>query len=73
MGFVTPEEEWIRKDSPVKFRTALQRAIDVSQGIIKDSALAHFDAVTTGREPFNFTIWRVISFGAWMNRFSIRM
>ena len=73
MGFVTPEEEWIRKDSPAKFRTALRRAIDVSQGIIKDSALAHFDAVTTGREPFNFTIWRVISFGAWMNRFSIRM
>lgn len=73
MGFVTPEEQWIRRDSPAKFRTALRRAIDVSQGIIKDSALEHFDAVTTGREPFNFTIWRVISFGAWMNRFSVRI
>lgn len=71
MGFVTPEEEWVRKDSSAKFRAELRRAIDMSQGIIRDSALEHFDAVATGREPFNFTIWRMISFGTWMNRFSV--
>ena len=73
MGFVTPEETWIREDAPERFRAELRRAVDSSQGVIKDAALDHFDAVITGREPFNFLIWRMISFGRWMNRFGVRV
>jgi len=47
--------------------------VDASQGVIKDAALDHFDAVIAGREPFNFLIWRMISFGRCMERFGVRV
>ncbi|UVT16847.1 MAG: asparagine synthase (glutamine-hydrolyzing) [Nitrospira sp.] len=72
MGFVTPEETWIRKDAPERFRLELRRAVDASQGVLNASALDHFDAVIGGRESFNFLVWRMISFGQWMERFSVR-
>jgi asparagine synthase (glutamine-hydrolysing) len=73
MAFVTPEETWVRQDAPERFRVELRRAVDASQGVIKDAAIDHFDAVIAGREPFNFLIWRMISFGRWMERFGVRV
>ena len=73
MGFVTPEEKWVREDAPERFRVELQRAVDASQGVIKDAAFDRFDAIITNREPFNFLLWRMISFGRWMNRFGVRV
>jgi asparagine synthase (glutamine-hydrolysing) len=73
MGFVTPEETWIRQDAPGRFRVELRRAVDSSQGVINDAALDHFDAVIAGREPFNFLVWRIISFGRWMERFGVQV
>jgi len=71
MGFVTPEETWVRKDASERFRIELRRAVDASQGVLKASALDHFDAVIGGRESFNFLVWRMISFGRWMERFNV--
>jgi len=73
MGFVTPEETWARKEAPERFRVEVRRAVNASQGVINDAALDHFDAVIAGREPFNFLIWRIISFGRWMERFGVRV
>jgi asparagine synthase (glutamine-hydrolysing) len=74
MGFVTPEETWVRQDAPERFRVELRRAVDASQGIIKKAAaLEHFEAVLSGREPFNFLVWRMISFGRWMDRFDVQL
>jgi asparagine synthase (glutamine-hydrolysing) len=73
MAFATPEETWVRQDAPERFRVELRRAVDASQGVIKDAAIDHFDAVIAGREPFNFLIWRMISFGRWMERFGVRV
>jgi asparagine synthase (glutamine-hydrolysing) len=73
MGFVTPEEKWVREDAPERFRVELQRAVDASQGVIKDAAFDRFDAIIANREPFNFLLWRMISFGRWMNRFGVRV
>lgn len=72
MGFVTPEEIWLRHDAPDRFRAELRRAIDSSQGMLKDAALAHFEAVIAGSAPFDSLVWRMISFGAWMRRFDLR-
>ncbi len=73
MGFVTPEETWVRKDAPDRFRIELRRAVEASQGVLKPTALEHLDAVIAGREPFNFLVWRMISFGRWMERFGVRL
>jgi asparagine synthase (glutamine-hydrolysing) len=73
MGFVTPEELWIREEAPELFRTELRRAIEASHGFITTDALARLEAVIAGREPFSFLIWRMISFGRWMERFAVRL
>ncbi|MGA6826576.1 asparagine synthase (glutamine-hydrolyzing) [Nitrospira sp. NS4] len=73
MGFVTPEEPWVRQEAPERFRVELRRAVDASQGVINDAILDHFDAIVAGRAPFNFLIWRMISFGRWMDRFGVRV
>ncbi len=73
MGFVTPEETWMRLDAPQRFRAELVRAIDASQGMLMPAALEHFDAVLAGKQPFDFRVWRMISFGAWLRRFDVRV
>jgi asparagine synthase (glutamine-hydrolysing) len=69
MGFVTPEEVWVREDAPDRFRAELRRAIDASRGVIRQSAMDRLEAVIAGREKFSFLVWRMISFGRWMERF----
>jgi asparagine synthase (glutamine-hydrolysing) len=72
LGFVTPEEVWLREQSPDRFRTALRDAVDASSGIIKIDTLALLERTIDGKQPFTFLIWRLISFGAWMRVFSLR-
>jgi asparagine synthase (glutamine-hydrolysing) len=72
LGFVTPEEVWVREQSPALFRNALRDAVDISAGIIKGDSLALLERTIEGKQPFTFLIWRLISFGAWMRVFSLR-
>jgi len=71
MGFVTPEEVWVREEAPDRFRAELRRAIDASRGVIRPNALDRLEAVIAGREKFSFLVWRMISFGRWMERFGV--
>lgn len=71
MGFVTPEEVWMCKVNPNVFRNRLREAIDVSDGIIRNSSLRYFDEIVAGRSPFSFLIWRLISFGNWLKVFNV--
>ncbi|MCA9482385.1 MAG: asparagine synthase (glutamine-hydrolyzing) [Nitrospina sp.] len=71
MGFVTPEETWIRKHAPDSFRQALQEAVDNSLGVLAAGALSKGEAIIAGREPFRNSLWRMISFGRWMRLFSV--
>lgn len=73
LGFVTPEEVWVRERSTARFRAALAEAITVSQGVLTLAALDRFDAMVSGRRPFNFFTWRLISFGAWVKRFRVAL
>jgi asparagine synthase (glutamine-hydrolysing) len=71
LGFVTPEEVWLREDGPVHFRKALHDSVDASGGVLKPEVSKLLDAMIEGRQPFSFLIWRLISFGAWMRVFSV--
>jgi asparagine synthase (glutamine-hydrolysing) len=73
MGFVTPEEVWIRHHAPDRFRAELRRAIDASRGVIRPRAMKQLDAVIDERKNFNPLLWRVISFGRWMNLYKIAL
>jgi asparagine synthase (glutamine-hydrolysing) len=73
LGFVTSEEMWLREQDPKSFRNALRDAVAVSAGIIREGVLPMLDDMILGTRPFTFLPWRLISFGAWIRVFSLRV
>jgi asparagine synthase (glutamine-hydrolysing) len=73
IGFATAEESWLRRELPDEFRTALRQGIDASAGVLRPVALELLEQVIDGRRAFSFLPWRIIAFGAWMNRFGIQL
>lgn len=71
MGFVTPEEVWLRKQAPENFRKAMRQAIDQSNGTLNDKSMSLLNDVIAGRRSFSFLPWRMIAFGAWIERFGV--
>lgn len=71
MGFVTPEEIWARRERPDSFRRAALTAIERSGGILNDAAHRRVDDILAGRRPYHASLWRMISFGAWLDRFNV--
>lgn len=72
LGFATPEAVWMQAQ-PQRFRALLERAVDGCGGIVRPGVLRAFDAMVAGQRPFSHDPWRIISFGAWAERFSVRM
>lgn len=74
LGFVTPEEVWLRESAPDHFRTKLQEAVDVSGGILRrEESLNMLEEMIAGRRRFSFLPWRMISFGEWVKQFSVEV
>lgn len=73
LGFATPEEVWLRERQPDAFRQALAKAIEQSQGVLRPGALEVLEQTIAGTRPFSFHVWRMISFGAWMERFRVEL
>ncbi len=71
MGFITPEEMWVRRENPGIFRKKLAEAVDVTNGIIKPGVLDYFDKVVIGKQKFDYTYWRLILFSEWIKRFDV--
>lgn len=71
LAFVTPEEVWLKELAPDLFRAKLDLAIQRSGGILKPSAREELEDIISGRRPFNFGVWRMISFGEWLDQFSV--
>lgn len=69
MGFVTPEEIWVRQTSTAEFRNAVRDAVEASGRIINDRSMILFEKIARGEAPFSFAPWRIISFGAWVKKF----
>jgi asparagine synthase (glutamine-hydrolysing) len=71
MGFLTPEEVWLRRGAPEQFRAATREAVSHSHGVLLPFAQDTLERVIRGDEPFSFKPWRRISFGAWMKVFNV--
>ncbi|MGV1003184.1 MAG: asparagine synthase (glutamine-hydrolyzing) [Candidatus Nanopelagicales bacterium] len=72
IGFATAEERWMRANAAV-VRGMLSEAIDLLGGVVTPDALQRYDAVIAGRAGFDYWIWRIISAGAWVQRFGVRI
>lgn len=71
LGFVTPEEVWLRERAPEQFRSALKESIAASRGILNERASTCLEEMIAGKRAFSFLAWRMISFGAWMKQFNV--
>ncbi|MEP7319153.1 MAG: asparagine synthase (glutamine-hydrolyzing) [Panacibacter sp.] len=72
MGFVTPEEEWIKMHR-VELRKDIEKAIEISNGFINKNILFQFDNIVSGKVKFNPTIWRVLCFAKWIEVFKVNI
>lgn len=71
-GFVTEEEHWTVSEHPEFIREQLKKAIEQSDGIINSKGLKTLDDILEGKKPFTHTYWRIICFGNWMKKFSMK-
>ena len=71
IGFVTPEEVWVRKDRPEQFLSLARAAIDRAGGVLTSQAAQRAEDIVSGRRAFHNSLWRIISFGAWLDRFDV--
>ena len=72
IGFATPEEVWMKKENPELFLKLVERAIDVSQGTLLPEVKTRVNNILSGKEPFSFFIWRLISYGHWIEKFQVK-
>lgn len=71
MGFLTAEEIWFRKQSPEQLLEYVKKAIDFSNGVILPTFYDQTQSMLRGERPFDFTYWRGVCYGMWLERFSI--
>ena len=73
IGFATPEAIWVRQEGAHFFRKKISDAVQRSNGVIKPSSLQYFDQILNGKRKFSHELWRTVSFGMWLDRFSVKI
>lgn len=73
MGFVTPEEIWLKEQNPMLFQKAIEKSFQIAQGALLPSAKLIVDQMVAGKRTFSFLPWRLISFGEWIERFAVEI
>ncbi len=70
MGFVTPEEQWMRHTHNADFQAILRENIGFLGPWIDRSRLEdRFRSITQGSRAFDWSIWRAINAGIWARQF----
>lgn len=71
MGFVTPEVIWIRENKQTFRKDFEYGCTRLGNMIRKELALSWFDEQMKSESNFDFTIWRIICLGRWMDIFGV--
>ncbi|GAB4255704.1 MAG: asparagine synthase (glutamine-hydrolyzing) [Methylomicrobium sp.] len=74
LGFVTPEEVWLRQTAPDLFKRQLKEAIDMADGVLhSENTNQCLEDIISGKQAFSFLPWRLINFGEWIKQFSVKV
>ena len=66
MGFVTPEELWLKNEGKQWFKNGLDNTLNILPHLFeKDKVIELFNDITEGKKPFDFSIWRILLLGKW--------
>jgi asparagine synthase (glutamine-hydrolysing) len=69
MGFVTPEELWLKGEGKQWFLDAIDYTCKQFPNIIDEPKLKqHVDEIISGKRKFTFVPWRVAALGIWHKR-----
>jgi asparagine synthase (glutamine-hydrolysing) len=72
LGFATPEEAWLKGPLRSYALEGIETAISRAPAFFAAEGLRRFARqMLDGRRPFDFTIWRVMSFGMWARSFDV--
>lgn len=72
LGFVTPEEIWIRENKPDIFKKKIEHTLGIAGACFDSKAvLEEFSEISKGNKRFSFWPWRMINFGEWVQKFNI--
>lgn len=72
MGFVSPEEHWLKNEGREWFKQEIDLASDVLKDFInKEKVLQMLDQMQNGIIPFDFTPWRIICMGRWLDTMKV--
>jgi asparagine synthase (glutamine-hydrolysing) len=72
IGFATPEADWLRGPLRDETLTAVADASTRFPGLFDDTALSiHVSDILASRKPFDFSVWRIVSLGAWGRAFHV--
>jgi asparagine synthase (glutamine-hydrolysing) len=71
IGFQTAEERWARSQ-PALVEQLARQAVERAGGVLRPRAVERAAAVVAGRRRFDQSLWRMISLGAWVERFGPR-
>jgi asparagine synthase (glutamine-hydrolysing) len=72
MGFVTPEEHWVRVEEPQRFLKLCSEAVARAEGIVNPRALDRARRIIA-EGPFDTFVWRLILLSGWLERFGVRV
>ncbi len=73
MGFVTPEEIWMRKYRDLMLQK-IDESIRLSNGLIKPEFKAYAqEFLSNPSKRYDFMIWRVVNFGEWLKVFDVNI
>ena len=68
MGFVTPEEVWLKESATEWFRDGIHAAVDWAPELFRrDRVSRMFEDMVAGRTPFSFLPWRILCLGRWLS------
>jgi asparagine synthase (glutamine-hydrolysing) len=67
MGFVTPEELWLRGEGKQWFKDCVEKASKRFGGHLLDATFTrnHVNNMIDGKETFSYTPWRILCFNKW--------
>jgi asparagine synthase (glutamine-hydrolysing) len=66
MGFVTPEEVWLKGEGKEWFLSAIDNTCKIFSDHIDGAYVKeHVNNIIAGKEPFSFMPWRIASLGIW--------
>ncbi len=72
MGFVTPEELWLKQEGTEWFRQEIDKACkQFSERILEPTEVKNYlEDMIAGKRKFDFVPWRIICFAKWYNMVS---